>query len=65
MNDHIHRKGRMGYSICHKKIPAIQMSIYDEHVTCPKCLLILEEIAFTDTKTKYLQRLTPRRNYND
>ena len=56
-DEYIHRLGRQGYSICHKKYPITNISLHDEEITCPKCLSILNELANTDTKTKMLNRI--------
>jgi len=57
-DNYIHRLGRQGYSICHKKYTPSQVSLHDEDITCPQCLIILNELSITDTKTKVINRIT-------
>lgn len=57
MKKHIHRNNQFHYSLCGIKCSADILTVYDDKVTCPKCIEKLEDLSYTDTKTEMLSKI--------
>ena len=55
-NEPLHRKATFGHSLCGQRVSPENCTLEDSEVTCEACLKILDQITFSDTKTKTLSR---------
>lgn len=53
----VHRAGKMGYSICHRKCEMKDMTLHDDKVNCDECIKILQRLQYAQTKTDLIKKI--------
>ena len=56
MGNTIHRKSRSGSALCGLSLENEYLTLHDDKVTCDRCKEILEQIKFTSTKTRTINK---------